>query len=184
MVASRTRPAKIAASQPPRMTTRALLEQIRQHTLASLPPDLGSPEARIRFQSLQISFADPRLHYEVWPIRKTGLIEIGLHIEGPHDWSRAVARVLAAQADDLRRALGPGYELEDWTASWSRLHTTVPLTRLTPALADSLTTQLLHLIQTAEPLLRASALPEPPARIGAGRERRFHSRHRRRGYVA
>ena len=60
MVASRTRPAKIAASQPPRMTTRALLEQIRQHTLASLPPDLGSPEARIRFQSLQISFVDPR----------------------------------------------------------------------------------------------------------------------------
>lgn len=103
------------------LTTRDFLHEVQQATLDAIDPSLGSPTAKRVFSSLQIHFGEPRLHYEVWPVRKTGRIEIGLHIEGPQEWSRQVAAQIAGLADDLRAALGPDYELEDWTASWCRL---------------------------------------------------------------
>ena len=113
------------------LKVREFLHEVEERTVRQLDPGLGTPTSRGGFMSLQIHFGEPRLHYEVWPVRKTGRIEVGLHIEGPHDWSREVAAQIACEADDLRAALGPEWELEDWTESWSRLHTTFPLALLT-----------------------------------------------------
>ncbi|MEE9278451.1 MAG: hypothetical protein V3V06_08575, partial [Dehalococcoidia bacterium] len=121
---------------PRRITTRDFLQHVRDLTLARLGRTFGPPQARIVFSSLQIHFGLSHLHYEVWPVRKTGRIEIGLHLEGPQEWSRALAARLAAHADDLRAALGPEYELEDWTASWCRLHRTLPLQGLSQPVAE------------------------------------------------
>ena len=156
----------MAATTP--LTIRDFLEDVREGTLARLSPRLGEPVAKRVFSSLQIHFGEPRLHYEVWPVRKTGRIEVGLHIEGPQDWSREVAGRLAAQADDLRSALVDEFELEDWTASWCRLHTTVPLARLTESLAADVATSTVHLIEAAEPIVRALELPVPSVPSGKG----------------
>ena len=148
---------------PRPLRTRDFLTLVRDTTLPHLGDHLGHPQARVVFSSLQIHFGDPRLHYEVWPVRKTGRLEIGLHLEGPQDWSRALAARLAGHADELRRALGPDYELEDWTASWCRLHRTLPLEPLSPALADAVAARLAALIRVTEPLLRRLDPPAPPA---------------------
>ena len=77
---------------------------------------------------------------------------------------------LAAHADELRAALGPAYELEDWTASWCRLHRTLPLRRLDETLADEVGASLAALIVAAEPLLRRlGPAPAPESAAAAGR---------------
>ena len=150
---SRARPegATAAASK---LGVRPFLEEVRDAALGALPASLGAPVSRVVFTSLQVHFGDPRLHYEVWPVRKTGRIEVGLHLEGPREWSRAVAGRLAEHGDELRAALGPTYELEDWTASWCRLHTTLPLRPLDAALALEVGAALAGLVRASEPLLR------------------------------
>lgn len=157
-------------SAPARLGTRPFLEDVRDGALAALPASLGTPHSRVVFTSLQLHFGDPRLHYEVWPVRKTGRLELGLHLEGPQEWSRALAMRLAAHADELRAALGPAYELEDWTASWCRLHRTLPLRRLDAALAAEAGESLAALIVAAEPLIRRLG-PAPASADAAGRRR-------------
>ena len=171
--------AATANSAPARLGTHAFLEEVRERVLPELPKSLGTPRCRVVFTSLQVHFGEPRLHYEVWPVRKTGRMELGLHVEGPREWSRAVAAGLAAGADDLRAALSARYELEDWTASWCRLHRTLPLTRLDSALALQVSAELVQLIAATEPVLRRLA-PGPAPATAPGEEagRRFR---RRRG---
>ena len=163
------------------LTTRDFLHEVQQATLDAIDPSLGSPTAKRVFSSLQIHFGEPRLHYEVWPVRKTGRIEIGLHIEGPQEWSRQVAAQIAGLADDLRAALGPDYELEDWTASWCRLHTTLPLTPLTDDLASQVAGATVALIQAAEPLLHDLDLPPLGPAVEQSPSERRHWRRKRRG---
>jgi len=144
---------------------------VRAAALADLPEALGTPVSRVVFSSLQVHFGDPRLHYEVWPVRKTGRVELGLHLEGPQEWSRAVALRLAREADALREALGVDYELEDWTASWCRLQRTLPLRRLDNDLALEVGAALQTLIQAAEPVVRRVDPAPAPAFTGEGRPR-------------
>ena len=160
---------------PRRLKVREFLEGVREESLQRLGPALGEPQSRIRFATLQIHFGRPATHYEVWLVRKTGRIEIGLHIEGPSDWSRAFAHRLAARADLIRSALGPGYELEDWTASWCRLHETLSYTPLTADLQRAVTRRLICLMQAMEPILADLPVPAAPARSG----RRRHAPRRR-----
>lgn len=155
-----------------RLGTRPFLEEVRDAALAALPASLGTPQSRVVFSSLQVHFGDPRLHYEVWPVRKTGRIEVGLHLEGPFAWSRALAGRLAEHGDELREALGPAYELEDWTASWSRLHRTLPLRRLDAALAGEVAAALARLIRATQPVLRRiDPIPAPSVPREGGRPR-------------
>lgn len=165
----------------PRLTTRAFVEHVRDHVLADWDRALPRPTSRILFSSLQFHFGEPRLHYEVWPVRKTGRIEIGLHMEGPAVWSRALTQRLALRADEIRHALGSEYELEEWTAAWCRLHATLPFDSLTPDLARAVTDRLARLMHTLEPILRSIDLatgPLPPAtRSGpTGARRRWRRR--------
>lgn len=175
--------APLLRALPARLTTREFLRRVQEETVPRLDRTLGSPTGRIVFSSLQLHFGEARLHYEVWPVRKTGRIEIGLHIEGDQAWSREVAAQLAARADALRHGLGPDYELEDWTASWSRLHTTVPLETLTDPVAADIAARLVDLVGAVQPLLRSLDLrPAPPTDSGhaSGRERGRHWRRARR----
>jgi hypothetical protein len=151
------------------MRPHEFLHAVRDRAAARLPDDLRRWTARVLYATLQAHYGNPRLHYEVWLVRKTGRIEIGLHIEADHETSRAWAMRLARHADDLRAALGPEVELEDWTASWCRLHETLPLDPLTDALCDEVAARLAALVQATQPLLAQIAAPTRrlPARATA-----------------
>ncbi len=165
---------------PPRLRTRDFLERVEERTLSALAGQFDKPVSRVVFTSLQVHFGEPHLHYEVWPVRKTGQLEIGLHVEGPQEWSRETAARLSTRADDLRSALGSAYELEDWTASWCRLHRTVPLPKLTDDAVDDVAAHLLHLIRAVQPILSDLDLQPPPTGAGNGAGRRSFRRGRRR----
>src|SRR3972149_1371240 len=86
------------------------------------PSEFRSFQARVRFTLLQVYFDHPSLHYEVWPQKKTGRIEIGLHFEGEGETNYRWAAVLAERMPEVQSALGPAMELEEWTPARTPPH--------------------------------------------------------------
>jgi hypothetical protein len=171
------------------MRIRDFLMLVRERLEPLLPPELRSFQARVRFTLLQVYFDHPSLHYEVWPQKKTGRIEIGLHFEGEAETNYRWAAVLAERMPEVQAALGPAMELEEWTPVWTRLHHTLPLGTLDEAEASEAARRLAALIQTMEPILEecrpllgqapAPALPSVPRGHPWHARRRLGGRRRR-----
>lgn len=136
------------------MRIRDFLLLVQERLELLLPPELRSFQARVRFALLQVYFDQPSLHYEVWPQRKTGRIEIGLHFEGEGETNYRWAAVLAERMPQVQAALGPAMELEEWTPTWTRLHQTLPMGTLDEGEANEVAQRLATLIQTMEPILK------------------------------
>jgi hypothetical protein len=153
-------------------------------TLELLPAEMRDVcTARVRSVWFQVHFHSPKVHYEVWLARKIERIEIGLHFEGPHEFSYRWAELIAERMAEIQAQLGPEYELEEWTASWCRLHQTLPYDPLSEVLADEVAHRLARLITVCEPIVAglrdqvpASLAVEPPRPRTRGR---FEGRKRR-----
>src|SRR3989442_8912958 len=117
------------------MRVADFMSLVEQRTLALVPEALSQCTSRIRSVWLQVHFHSPKVHYEVWLTRKTGRIEIGLHFEGPQEFSYRWAERFAEHMPEVQAHCGPQLELEEWTASWARLHETIPYDPPTEALA-------------------------------------------------
>jgi hypothetical protein len=160
---------------------------VRERTISLLPEELRGVNARVRFVWLQLHYHTPMVHYEVWLTRKTGRIEIGLHFEGPREFSYRWAEVMAPHMAEIQGRLGPQVELEEWTASWTRIHQTLPYDPLSEALAGEVAGRLAQMIEVLQPIVgmeRAHVAPELEAVALAEHprgSRRFErrSRHRR-----
>lgn len=116
-------------------------------------PAYNGWETRQRFGYVQYWRGEHRLHYEAWVQRKTQRLEIGLHFEGDREWSYACAGVLAEHAVEVAAAVGPEWELEEWTPSWTRLHRAFAAPLLTPELAEQAAERVVGLMRGMEPLL-------------------------------
>lgn len=157
--------------------------------LARLPPALPQPERRVRWTMLQFHFGDRNVHFELQPQMGRGVVEAGLHFEGPVEANDAWVELLAANAADLLGELGPAWELEEWTSTWRRLHRPFPFARLTVELANEVSGEVAHAMTVLHPLIEegadAIAVAAPAARggrhTGSGRGRRWHRRARRQG---
>jgi hypothetical protein len=138
----------------PRMRVAEFMALIEDGTLAALPSDLReSCSHRVRFVWLQVHFHSPKVHYEVCLTRKTERIEIGLHFEGPRDFSYRWAELIAPHMPEIQANLGAPWELEEWTASWARLHTTIPYDPPSEALASEIAEMLARLITVCQPIV-------------------------------
>ena len=162
------------------MRPQEFLHAVRERAAAHLPADLRGWRAQVQYAMLQAHYGNPRVHYEVWLVRKTGRVEVGLHIEAAREESHALAGLLAEHADELRAALGPAVELEEWTASWTRLHETLPLGPLDDALCDEIAGRLAALVTCTQPLLTAASAntARPRALHNANGGRRWQRRSR------
>jgi hypothetical protein len=105
------------------------------------------------WSNFQVYYWQPRVHYEVWPQQNRGLVEIGLHFEGPQDENYRWAERLAEHVLEVQSVLGPSVELEEWTTSWVRLHQTLAMTELDPELADITADKLAESIAVLQPIL-------------------------------
>ncbi len=115
-------------------------------------------ETRQRFGYLQFFRGSPAIHYEVWAQRKTARVEIGLHFEGERDRNYEAAELLAMRASDVQAAIGPEYELEEWTPVWTRLHRSFAAPSLTPELADEAAERVVALMRGLEPIIEQMEL--------------------------
>ena len=146
------------------MRVRDFMSLVFDRTSELLPDELRGFTARIRFVWLQIHYHTANVHYEVWLTRKTGRIEIGLHFEGPREFSYRWAELLAPYMPEIQGRLGPQVELEEWTPSWARIHQTIPYDPLSEPLADEVARRLAETITVLQPMVERER-PNVPAEL-------------------
>jgi len=129
------------------------LALVHEGVAAALGKKLGGMEMRQRFSYVQYFRGTPNVHYEIWAQKKTGRVEIGLHFEGERDANYAAAELLASRAPDVQAAIGPEYELEEWTQVWTRLHRSLPAPSLTADVAADAASRAVALIRGMEPII-------------------------------
>jgi hypothetical protein len=153
------------------------LRLVLDHLEAETPAELRPWHARQRHAMLQIHYGNPRVHYELWLQSRSGRVEIGLHFEDEPERNQRWCARFAGRVLELLEALGPTVELEEWTASWARLHLTVPLRPLDEVFAKELAAHFGRLIAATADTLREGLLPEPPAAVALRRSGRLALRH-------
>ena len=156
---------RVAAAEPS-LKIADFLALVHGGVATRLGSGLDGFDSRQRFGYVQYYRGDPGVHYEVWAQRKTGRVEVGLHFESAdRDANYAALAKLADRIDDLFAAIGPEWELEEWTPQWTRVHRTLAGASLTSEVADAAAAQVVELIEGMEPLL-AEIMPvaRPPAR--------------------
>jgi hypothetical protein len=150
--------------------------------MAQLPEGFPRPERRVMWTILQLHYGNPDVHVELQPHVGRGMVELGLHFEGPVEQNDHWAALAASRAAEFMAALGPEWELEEWTASWRRLHRVFRFERLTAALGREVAEDCTKALVAFQPLLAEAAgsyvLPAERAKAtGRGwRERRRAAR--------
>ena len=128
---------RVAAGEPS-LRIADFLALVHQGVSARLGDGIDGFDSRQRFGYVQYYRGDPGVHYEVWAQRKTGRVEVGLHFETTdRDANYAALARLADRIDDVFAAIGPEWELEEWTPQWTRVHRTLAGASLTPAVAGA-----------------------------------------------
>jgi hypothetical protein len=156
-----------------RLKTREFLFYTEDLALAALPDGFPRPERKVMWTILQFHWGEPAAHIELQPQMARRVVELGLHFEGPVEWNDALAHRVADHAPELMAALGDGWELEEWTASWRRLHRTYPFDDLDTRLGREVAGGLARALQVLRPFALADAPPPPrPSRVPARDERR------------
>lgn len=168
---------------PRRLKAREFLFYTEDLALADLPGDFPRPERRVMWTVLQLHYGNPEVHFELQPQVARGQVELGLHFEGPAEFNDAWALGLAERADELMAALGDGWELEEWTVSWRRLHRVFPFEALTTVLGREVAAEFSKLLLTLQPYAAAcqrEGAGEPPKRSEDSSG--GHWRHRARAH--
>jgi hypothetical protein len=169
-----------------RMRVGEFLTLVNERAMSLLPDGLrDGATSRVSSAWLWVHYHNPKVHHEVWLARKTGRIEIGLHFEGPRDFSYRWAELVAPYMPEIQASLGPQVELEEWTASWARVHQTLPYDPLSEPLAHEVAGRFAGMITVLQPIVereRENVPPEletvrGPARASSGR--RFAHRRKR-----
>jgi hypothetical protein len=163
------------------MRAQEFLHSVRDQALALVPDSLRQPQSRVVYGMLQLHYGEPRIHYEVWLVRKTGRIEVGLHFEDEREVNHAWATRLCDRVFEIHAALGPEVDLEEWSPSWTRLHVTLPLGGLDERLCAEVAGRLATLVRLtgAEVAAVAPHLRERAAANQGERGRHWKRRPRR-----
>lgn len=127
----------------------AIVNQTRKH----LPRRWKNFEPRSFFTIVKLSYANPKIHYEVWVRGQEHLVEVGLHFEADKETNDALREHFDARAFEIRAMLGPRVEVEQWTNSWSRVHEVVPYTKLNAELVEIVAKKLAKMITVLQPML-------------------------------
>ena len=146
-----------------RMRVAEFMSIVEARALAALSDGLrAGVNSRIHSVWLQMHYHTPKVHYEVWLSRKNERIEIGLHFEGVRDFSYRWAELIAPYMPEIQARLGPQVELEEWTASWARVHQSVPYDPLTEPLAHEVADRLAEMIAVLQPIVERERDNVPP----------------------
>jgi hypothetical protein len=138
----------------PAMRVGEFLAMVQERALGMLPDHARDGlTSRVSSSWLWVHYHHPKVHFEVWLARKIGRIEIGLHFEGPREFSYRWAEAMAPYMPEIQARLGPQMELEEWTASWTRVHQTVPYDPLSEPLADEVARRFAETIAVLQPIV-------------------------------
>ncbi|MEX0781905.1 MAG: hypothetical protein WD557_04585 [Dehalococcoidia bacterium] len=143
------------------MKTREWVFYAEEVAMRALPAELAPPERKVMWTVLQFHYGDPNVHFEVNPSPGRQQVELGLHFEGPPGSNDAWVTELARRGPEYMAALGDEWELEEWTASWRRLHRVLRFERLDTEFAHVVAGELVKAFTVLGPFVREG--PHPPA---------------------
>jgi hypothetical protein len=152
------------------LKAREFLFRVEHDALSRLEGPLP-PQRKLMWNTLQLHYGDPAVHFELQPMMSRGLVEVGLHFEGAVEVNDRWAAVIADAAPAIVPLMGPGWELEVWTASWRRLHRAYPFERLTADFAEEVAEGFARLITVTGALVASATVPAPRAARPAPRPR-------------
>lgn len=168
------------------LKAREFLFACEDRAMAMLPATVPPPERRVMWTILQLHYGDPNVHFELQPQVARGQVELGLHFEGLAEKNEEWAQRIANLAAPIAGTLGPEWELEEWTASWRRLHRIFAFDRLTMDLAGEVASQYSLLITTLQPVVAEGlaeiglSKPETAPRTGPSANRNWRRQRSRR----
>jgi len=151
--------------------------------MRSLPPGFPRPERKVMWTILQLHYGNPNAHFELQPQVSRGQVELGLHFEGPVEQNDVWTMGLAERACELIAGLGDGWELEEWTSTWRRLHRVFRFEQLSADLAREVGTQLAQALTLLQPFAAACAegyVPPTPVVRTQQHTRNWRDRRRAR----
>ncbi|GIW07053.1 MAG: hypothetical protein KatS3mg060_1858 [Dehalococcoidia bacterium] len=137
-------------------TRDRFLDAVPEAVRRALPAGLRHFRTRKRWGLVQLSYGNPRLHYEIWLRTNVDRIELGLHLEADAATNGRVLQQIARHALEVRDALGPACDLEVWTSTWGRVHRVLPLSPLDEDRLESCASWLARCIETLQPLVEAA----------------------------
>jgi hypothetical protein len=162
------------------LKAREFLFFCEDQALATLGPAFPQPQRHLMWTILQFHYGLSYIHFELQPQVSRGQVELGLHFEGPLEVNEAWASLVAGQTAPVLGALGPGWELEEWTASWRRIHRVFAFDKLTATLGREVAGQFATLMQTLQPIVQQGLLEIHPITLPAPAHstisRRWHQR--------
>jgi len=123
--------------------------------LASLGAEFPRPDRKVEWTILQLSFGDPKAHFELQPHVARGIVELGLHFEGEVEANDKRAARIAANAVEVMAGLGPAWELEVWTPSWRRIHRIFHFDALTQELGREVAAEFANALRVLLPYATA-----------------------------
>jgi hypothetical protein len=140
------------------MQVREFLFFAEEMAMRALPPAVPAPERKVMWTILQLHYGDPNVHFELQPSPGRRQIELGLHFEGTPEANDAWAAALALRAPEFMAALGDEWELEEWTASWRRIHRVFRFERLNSELGHVVADELVKALTVLGPFVREAPI--------------------------
>lgn len=148
-----------------RLQAREWLFYAEDLTLAALHESVPRPQRRVMWTILQFYWDNPAAHFELQPQPSRGLVEVGLHFEGPAEQNEVWAGRVAAHGAEIQSLLGDAWEFEEWTASWRRLHRVYRFEHLTGALGREVAAEWAKAITLLWPFAQTTASPVSPFHV-------------------
>lgn len=129
------------------------IRAVVERTLPLLASPWDTPTVRLRGWLAQLSYDDPRRHYEVWYHGRSQRVEVGLHLEADAGTNQRLLAHLDGHLVAIKTALGLRAELEPWDRGWVRLYETLPAPLLDEPLAELAAARLAAYVAALQPLL-------------------------------
>jgi hypothetical protein len=122
--------------------------------LPQLPEHLQGITARQPYHWLvQFHFGEPRLHYELSPVRRRQAWELGLHFEARDKaLNRYLLLGMRRHLFEIKSALGDNIEAEMWDRGWTKVYEVIPAEPLTTAFQASLGARAAAVITCLHPI--------------------------------
>ncbi len=142
---------------------------------------------------VKLHYGYPWVHYEVWVQRRRAQVEVGLHFEADTETNAHYLEYLSGRFEEVRAALGPPVEPEQWTESWTRVHQDIPFETLEEEFLIETTLRVAQMIAVLEPMVREererwpfrdSPRTLPVQRMGRRKVRPEHSHARGPRFLA
>jgi hypothetical protein len=137
-----------------RLTSSQFMRALPEATRPHLPAKLRKFKALTRSWLCQLYYRSPLLHYEVWNQgERRGQIEIGLHFESRDPAENArLLRGFERSLIDVKAALGPLWETEQWTKSWTKVYEVVKYEPFSDAYLETIAARLAQAMIALQPM--------------------------------